>query len=89
MVRIVPYAAITYMSNESYKDYFKRRDPDGKLSHVYRFCSGSMAGLTASFSTYGLEVCPLPSFTAFCSQHVLSICENIKFYCLIFAVFER
>lgn len=76
MVRIVPYAAITYMSNESYKDYFKRRDPDGKLSHVYRFCSGSMAGLTASFSTYGLEV--LRARMAVKSEYV-SILQSLKY----------
>lgn len=56
MVRIGPYAAITYMSNEHYKDYFKRRDTNGELTHVKRFLAGSMSGLTASFSTYGLEV---------------------------------
>ncbi|XP_063693967.1 mitochondrial coenzyme A transporter SLC25A42-like isoform X2 [Bolinopsis microptera] len=76
MVRIVPYAAITYMSNESYKDYFKRKDPDGKLSHVYRFCSGSMAGLTASFSTYGLEV--LRARMAVKSEYV-SILQSLKY----------
>ena len=60
MVRIVPYAAITYMSNEHYKNYFKRKSSNGELSHINRFASGSLAGLTASFSTYVLEVILVP-----------------------------
>ncbi|KAL5247658.1 hypothetical protein ACHWQZ_G019519 [Mnemiopsis leidyi] len=75
MVRIVPYAAITYMSNEHYKNYFKRISSDGTLSGVYRFASGSLAGLTASFSTYGLEV--LRARMAIKSEYV-SIFQSLK-----------
>ena len=70
MVRIVPYAAITYMSNEHYKNYFKRISSDGKLSGLCRFASGSLAGLTASFSTYGLEVISVTRLHVFVSSSI-------------------
>lgn len=75
MVRIVPYAGISYCSNEQYKSYCKRRSKDGKLSLPLRFASGSLAGLTASFSTYGLEV--LRARMATQSEYV-SIIQSFK-----------
>ena len=75
MVRIVPYAAITYMSNEEYKSQFKRRNKSGRLSHVMRFLAGSLAGLTASFTTYPLEVLRARMATMSCYK---SISQSLK-----------
>lgn len=71
MVRIVPYAAITYMSNEQYKSYFKSKNKSGQLSHVMRFLSGSFAGLTASFTTYPLEVVRARMATMSCYKSIM------------------
>jgi len=53
MVRIVPYAGISFTTNEHFKSYLTQ---DGHLSNPRRFLSGSMAGVTASSLTYVLEV---------------------------------
>lgn len=53
MVRIVPYAGISFTTNEHFKSYLSQ---DGHLSNHRRFLAGSMAGITASSLTYVLEV---------------------------------
>ena len=53
MVRIVPYAGISFTTNEHFKSHLSK---DGHLSHPKRFLAGSLAGVSASSMTYVLEV---------------------------------
>lgn len=53
MVRIVPYAGISFTTNEHFKSHLSK---DGHLSHPKRFLAGSLAGVSASSLTYVLEV---------------------------------
>lgn len=61
MLRVVPYASLTFMSFEHYHNAFRRLVVDEKSnsqgSAVFaRFCAGSMAGATATAATYPLDL---------------------------------
>ena len=51
MIRIFPYAATQYTSFEMYK-----RLLNGEKSHIGKFVSGSLAGVTAVTLTYPLDM---------------------------------
>lgn len=53
MARIVPYAAIQFMSHEQYKRILKVEDPS--TPQYLRFLAGSLAGVTGQLVTYPLD----------------------------------
>eukprot|EP00096_Caligus_rogercresseyi_P012705 TRINITY_DN5414_c0_g1_i1.p1 TRINITY_DN5414_c0_g1~~TRINITY_DN5414_c0_g1_i1.p1 ORF type:complete len:326 (-),score=52.25 TRINITY_DN5414_c0_g1_i1:390-1367(-) len=56
MARIIPYAAIQFMSHEHYKGLFGlNQSEDIKVPHYYHFIAGSCAGVTAQSLTYPLD----------------------------------
>eukprot|EP00127_Corallochytrium_limacisporum_P003277 Clim_evm126s147 gene=Clim_evmTU126s147 len=55
MVRIMPYAALQFVSHEKYKQ-FLLRDNEDFLPPLRRFVAGAMAGTTATAMTYPLDL---------------------------------
>jgi solute carrier family 25 protein 42 len=53
MARILPYAAIQFMSHEQYKTMLKVEQKD--TPKIMRFVAGSMAGVTGQLATYPLD----------------------------------
>jgi len=53
MARILPYAAIQFMTHEQYKTMLKVGDKD--TPKINRFLAGSMAGVTGQLATYPLD----------------------------------
>eukprot|EP00088_Acartia_fossae_P065412 TRINITY_DN8066_c0_g1_i5.p1 TRINITY_DN8066_c0_g1~~TRINITY_DN8066_c0_g1_i5.p1 ORF type:complete len:366 (-),score=73.61 TRINITY_DN8066_c0_g1_i5:314-1411(-) len=53
MARILPYAAIQFMSHEQYKAILKTDQKD--TPKIMRFLAGSMAGVTGQLATYPLD----------------------------------
>lgn len=64
MLRVIPYAAITYASFDVYHNVFRvtlgRTNPDGTLDErraiTLRFLSGALAGATSTTFTYPLDL---------------------------------
>lgn len=56
MVRILPYAAIQYMSHEQWKHVLGATDAAPHLSPGRRYLAGSLAGVTSVTATYPLDV---------------------------------
>lgn len=60
MLRVVPYAAITYVSFDYYRAGFNRvfdiKREDEHMAVVVRFISGSLAGATSTTATYPLDL---------------------------------
>ncbi|XP_075698860.1 solute carrier family 25 member 16-like isoform X2 [Rhinoderma darwinii] len=54
LLKILPYSAIQLMAFEEYKKLIKHKT--GKLDHMDKFVSGSVAGITAMICTYPLDV---------------------------------
>ncbi|KAL5018007.1 hypothetical protein ScPMuIL_003729 [Solemya velum] len=54
MLRIFPYGAIQFMAYEQYKEIIKSLNDHHP--HLTKLCAGSLAGLTAIFFTYPLDV---------------------------------
>ncbi len=56
MVRIFPYSAVQFTAFEFYKNRLPAVIPLAKESHLVRFMSGSMAGVTAVILTFPLDL---------------------------------
>ncbi len=56
MARIFPYSAVQFTSFELYKHQLPRVTPFRQDSHLVRFVSGSMAGVTAVILTFPLDL---------------------------------
>lgn len=56
MVRIFPYAAVQFLSFETYKKHFKESAIGRSSPHASKFLAGSAAGVTAVLATYPLDM---------------------------------
>ncbi|OQR76298.1 graves disease carrier protein-like, partial [Tropilaelaps mercedesae] len=56
MVRIFPYAAVQFLSFETYKKLFRESALGRHSPHASKFLAGSAAGVTAVLATYPLDM---------------------------------
>ncbi|XP_003743297.1 graves disease carrier protein homolog [Galendromus occidentalis] len=72
MVRIFPYAAVQFVSFETYKTVFKESALGRYNAHVSKFLAGSAAGVTAVLATYPLDMVRARLAFQVNGQHVYS-----------------
>lgn len=56
MARIIPYASLQFTAHEQFKRLLRQGKKRGPLPPVRRFIAGSLAGITAAFFTYPLDM---------------------------------
>lgn len=56
MARIIPYASLQFTVHEQFKRLLRQGKKKGPLPPVRRFIAGSLAGITAAFFTYPLDM---------------------------------
>lgn len=56
LLRVFPAKAVVFSSNDFYRQLIQRITGEERLSAGWSFLSGGMAGMTATFATYPLDL---------------------------------